>query len=238
MHEAGTAKGEEDLDMKTVTIEKSQEKVPAIILGTMRIDKMEEKEVADLIENAIENGTDFVDTANCYGTKEGDVEALLGKVFHKYPGLRERIVLQSKGGITFYPDGRPYHNYSKEHLLKTLDDSLMRLQTDHLDYFLLHRSDPLFRPEEIAEAFDIMKKTGKVLHFGVSNEVPMGIELIQKYCNVPVEINQMQFSIVHADMCVQPVAANNHDFYAVDRDGGVLNYCRLKDVKKIGRAHV
>lgn len=216
--------------MKTIELGQNKIKVPAIIQGTMRFDALSTDEVAAMFENAIECGTNFVDTANCYGKPEGLVESILGQTFAEHPGLREKLVLQSKGGITFYPDGRPYHNYSKEHLLNTLDASLKRMQTDHLDYFLLHRSDALFRPEEVAEAFEIMHKQGKVLHFGVSNEVPYGIELLQKYCQIPIEVNQMQFSIVHADMCVQPIATNNHEFYAVDRDGGILNYCRLKDI--------
>lgn len=216
--------------MKTILLGQNKIPVPAIIQGTMRFDRLTTKEVAAMFENDLENGTNFVDTANCYGKPEGLVESIIGKTFSENPGLRDKLVLQSKGGITFYPDGRPYHNYSKEHLLKTLDASLSRLQTDHLDYFLLHRVDALFRPEEVAEAFEIMKRDGKVLHFGVSNDVPYGIELLQKYCSVPIEVNQMQFSIAHADMCVQPIATNNHDFYAVNRDGGVLNYCRLKDI--------
>ena len=216
--------------MKTILLGQNKSPVPAIIQGTMRFDRLTTKEVAAMFENDLENGTNFVDTANCYGKPEGLVESIIGKTFAENPGLRDKLVLQSKGGITFYPDGRPYHNYSKEHLLKTLDASLSRLQTDHLDYFLLHRVDALFRPEEVAEAFEIMKRDGKVLHFGVSNDVPYGIELLQKYCSVPIEVNQMQFSIAHADMCVQPIATNNHDFYAVDRDCGVLNYCRLKDI--------
>lgn len=216
--------------MKTILLGQNKIPVPAIIQGTMRFDRLTTKEVAAMFENDLENGTNFVDTANCYGKPEGLVESIIGKTFAENPGLRDKLILQSKGGITFYPDGRPYHNYSKEHLLKTLDASLSRLQTDHLDYFLLHRVDALFRPEEVAEAFEIMKRDGKVLHFGVSNDVPYGIELLQKYCSVPIEVNQMQFSIAHADMCVQPIATNNHDFYAVDRDCGVLNYCRLKDI--------
>lgn len=216
--------------MKTILLGQNTIPVPAIIQGTMRFDRLTTNEVAAMFHNDLENGTNFVDTANCYGKPEGLVESIIGKTFAENPGLRDKLVLQSKGGITFYPDGRPYHNYSKEHLLKTLDASLSRLQTDHLDYFLLHRVDALFRPEEVAEAFDIMKREGKVLHFGVSNDVPYGIELLQKYCSVPIEVNQMQFSIAHADMCVQPIATNNHDFYAVDRDCGVLNYCRLKDI--------
>lgn len=216
--------------MKTVLLGQNKLPGPAIIQGTMRFDRLSTKEVAALLHRGLELGTNFVDTANCYGKPEGLVEGILGETFAENPGLRDRLTLQSKGGITFFPDGRPYHNYSKAHLLKTLDDSLRRMRTDHLDYFLLHRADALFRPEEIAEAFEIMKKAGKVLHFGVSNEVPYGIELMQKYCTVPLEVNQMQFSIVHADMCVQPVATNNHEFYAVDRDGGILNYCRLKDI--------
>lgn len=216
--------------MKTVLLGQNKIPVPAIIQGTMRFDKLSTKEVAQRLENDLALGTNFVDTANCYGKPEGLCESILGNTFRENPGLRDRLILQSKGGITFFPDGRPYHNYSKEHLMKTLDASLARLQTDHLDYFLLHRSDALFEPEEVAAAFEQMKQQGKVLHFGVSNEVPYGIELLQKYCTVPIEVNQMQFSIVHADMCVQPIATNNHDFYAVDRDGGVLNYCRLKDI--------
>lgn len=216
--------------MKMIKLGPDKISVPAIIQGTMRFDSLSTNEIAKMCENAIENGTNFIDTANCYGKPEGFVETLLGKTFTENPGLRERLVVQSKGGITFFEDGRPYHNYSKEHLLKTLDHSLKRMQTDHLDYFLLHRSDALFQPEEVAEAFEIMKKQGKVLHFGVSNEVPYGIELLQKYCSMPIEVNQMQFSVAHADMCVQPIATNNHEFYAVDRDGGILNYCRLKDI--------
>lgn len=216
--------------MKTIKLGQKKHPVPAIIQGTMRFDTLTTKEVAAMFENALENGTNFIDTANCYGKPEGLVESIIGKTLSENPGMRDKLVLQSKGGITFYPDGRPYHNYSKEHLLKTLDNSLSRMQTDYLDYFLLHRVDALFRPEEVAEAFDIMKKQGKVLHFGVSNDVPYGIELLQKYCTVPIEVNQMQFSIAHADMCVQPIATNNHEFYAVDRDAGILNYCRLKDI--------
>jgi len=216
--------------MKTIFLGQSKIPAPAIIQGTMRFDGMTTKEVAAMFNLALENRTNFIDTANCYGKPEGLVESIIGKTFAENPGLRDKMVVQSKGGITFYADGRPYHNYSKEHLLKTLEASLNRLKTDHLDYFLLHRADALFQPEEIADAFEVMKKEGKVLHFGVSNEVPYGIELIQKYCSMPIEINQMQFSIVHADMCVQPIATNNHDFYAIDRDGGILNYCRLKDI--------
>ena len=216
--------------MKMIPLGQNKTPSPAIIQGTMRFDRLSTKEIAGMFNLAIENNANYIDTANCYGKPEGLVESILGKTLAENPGLRDKLILQSKGGITFYEDGRPFHNYSKDHLLKTLDASLSRLQTDHLDYFLLHRVDALFRPEEIAEAFEIMKTSGKVLHFGVSNDVPYGIELIQKYCSMPIEVNQMQFSIVHADMCVQPIATNNHDFYAIDRDCGVLNYCRLKDI--------
>lgn len=216
--------------MKNIELGQNKTPSPAIIMGTMRIDDMPIREVTALIENALENGTNYVDTANCYGRDEGNCEKILGETFKGNPGLRDRIVLQSKGGITFYQDGRPFHNYSKEHLIKTLDASLSRLKTDHLDFFLLHRSDALFRPEEVAEAFSLMKRDGKVLRFGISNEIPMNIELLKKYCSVPLEVNQMQFSIVHADMCVQPIATNNRDYYATDRDCSILPYCRLNDI--------
>ena len=107
--------------MKTINLGQNKTPVPAIIQGTMRFDTMSAKEVAGMFDNALENGTNFIDTANCYGKPEGLVESIIGKTFEENPGLRDKLILQSKGGITFYEDGRPYHNYSKEHLLKTLD---------------------------------------------------------------------------------------------------------------------
>ena len=93
------------------------------------------------------------------------------------PSLRDQIILQSKcairPGIAF--------DFSKEHILQSVDDILNRLRTDYLDILLLHRPDTLMEPEEVADAFHTLKAAGKVRHFGVSNQTPMQIELLNKY---------------------------------------------------------
>ena len=73
-------------------------------------------------------------------------------------------------------------------------------ETDYLDILLLHRPDALVEPEEVAEAFDILQQSGKVRNFGVSNQNPMQIMLLQKYVKQPLIANQLQLSITNANM--------------------------------------
>ena len=119
---------------------------------------------------------------------------------------------------------------SKEHILQSVDDILNRLRTDYLDILLLHRPDTLMEPEEVADAFHTLKAAGKVRHFGVSNQTPMQIELLNKYLDEPLLINQMQFSIAHCPMINSGINANMYNDSAINRDGGILEYCRLKDI--------
>jgi predicted oxidoreductase len=139
--------------------------------------------------------------------------------------LREKIILQSKCGIR---PGR--YDFSKEHILDSVDGILKRLKTDYLDILLLHRPDALVEPEEVAEAFDALKSSGKVLNFGVSNQNPMQIQLLQKSLNQPIIINQLQLSVAHASLITQGQHVNMQDAFAVNRDGSVLDYCRLNDI--------
>jgi len=108
---------------------------------------------------------------------------------------------------------------------------------DHADIYssgeseilLLHRPDALVEPEEVAEAFSILHKSGKVRHFGVSNQRPMQIELLRKYVKQPIIANQLQLSIAHANMIGSGFYVNMGQEHA-DRDGSVLDYCRLHDI--------
>ena len=155
---------------------------------------------------------------------EGQCEELFGKALT--PSLRDQIILQSKcairPGIAF--------DFSKEHILQSVDDILNRLRTDYLDILLLHRADTLMEPEEVADAFHTLKAAGKVRHFGVSNQTPMQIELLNKYLDEPLLINQLQFSIAHCPMINSGINANMYNDSAINRDGGILEYCRLKDI--------
>ncbi len=209
--------------MKTITLNNTNLSIPEIGMGCMRIVELENADaVKGWVDTALEHGINFFDHADIYG--KGRCEELFGQVLT--PSLREKIILQSKcsirPGIAF--------DFSKEHILNSVDGILKRLNTEHLDILLLHRPDALMEPEEVADAFRILKESGKVRHFGVSNQTPMQMELLSKYCDEPLLINQLQLSIAHCPMINSGINANMYNDSGINRDGGVLEYCRLKDI--------
>lgn len=211
------------INMKTITLNNTNLSIPEIGMGCMRIVELENADaVKGWVETALEHGINFFDHADIYG--KGRCEELFGQVLT--PSLREKIILQSKcsirPGIAF--------DFSKEHILNSVDGILKRLNTEYLDILLLHRPDALMEPEEVADAFRILKESGKVRHFGVSNQTPMQMELLSKYCDEPLLINQLQLSIAHCPMINSGINANMYNDSGINRDGGVLEYCRLKDI--------
>ncbi len=135
------------------------------------------------------------------------------------------MLLQTKCGIR-----KGSFDFSKEHILEAVDGSLKRLQTDYLDVLLLHRPDALVEPEEVAEAFNILQDSGKVKYFGVSNQNPMQIELLKKFVKQPIIFNQLQFSITNTGMIDAGINVNMEIDPSINRDGSILDYCRLKDI--------
>lgn len=211
------------INMKTITLNNTNLSIPEIGMGCMRIVELENADaVKGWVDTALENGINFFDHADIYG--KGRCEELFGQVLT--PSLREKIILQSKcsirPGIAF--------DFSKEHILNSVDGILKRLNTEYLDTLLLHRPDALMEPEEVADAFRILKESGKVRHFGVSNQTPMQMELLSKYCDEPLLINQLQLSIAHCPMINSGINANMYNDSGINRDGGILEYCRLKDI--------
>ena len=141
---------------------------------------------------------------------------------------REDVIIQSKCGLNFAVNE---FDWTKEDILSSVDGSLRRLQVDHLDTLLLHRPDLLFDPEEVAEAFDTLEKAGKVRWFGVSNVVPMQIELLRRYVKQPLVIDQVQLSLEQSQLIDQELYMNNKTTeLSISRDGNLLDYCRLKDI--------
>ena len=206
--------------MKKFNLGKSDLIVPAVAVGCMRIWNMSDKDLAEHLDYCITQGLNFFDHADIYG--KGRSEERFCEVFAQLPYKREDIILQSKCGI------RPnMYDFSKEHILASVDGSLKRLGTDYLDVLLLHRPDALCEPEEVAEAFDILKSSGKVRYFGVSNHRPLQIELLKQYVNQELLVNQLQFGPAHSTMITSGIEANMVTDGAVDRDGGVLDYSRL-----------
>ena len=210
--------------MRYVKLGGTSIQVPAVIAGCMRIDNEDVQAVEKLIQTAMECGMNFFDHADIYGN--GNCETVMGKALTNMPGIREKIILQSKCGIV---PGVMY-DFSKEHIIKSVEGSLSRLKTDYLDILLLHRPDALMEPEEVAEAFDKLHASGKVRHFGVSNHKPMQMELLKKYVNQPLLVNQLQLSVTNTNMITNGMEVNMLTEGAIDRDGSVLDYCRLNDI--------
>jgi predicted oxidoreductase len=189
----------------------------------MRISEMSNQEISHLVHTAIEGGINFFDHADIYGG--GQSEARFAEALGMTPQLRETIILQSKCGIR-----QGMFDFSKEHILEAVDGSLKRLQTEYLDVLLLHRPDTLVEPEEVAEAFTILEESGKVRYFGVSNQNPMQIELLKKFVRQPLIINQLQLSITNTGMIDAGINVNMEIDPSIDRDGSILDYCRLHDI--------
>ncbi|MDO7906293.1 aldo/keto reductase family oxidoreductase [Paenibacillus sp. JX-17] len=209
--------------MRTMKLGSSTLELPVISVGCMRLNSLDSNEAERFVQTALEEGANFFDHADIYGG--GACEEIFADAIHMNDDVREKIVLQSKCGIR-----QGMFDFSKEHILNSVDGILQRLKTDYLDVLLLHRPDALVEPEEVAEAFDKLESSGKVRHFGVSNQKPMQIELLKKYVQQPLVANQLQLSITNANMISNGINVNMENESAVDRDGSILDYCRLNDI--------
>ncbi|MGO1316157.1 MAG: aldo/keto reductase [Cellulomonadaceae bacterium] len=197
-----------------------------IILGLMRIQEKSDEEIRDLVRTARDNGVTYFDHADIYGSSVHGCEARFGEALDLTPAERAEVTIQTKCGIR---DG--YFDFSREHIVEAVEGSLEALRTDYIDVLLLHRPDTLVEPDEVARAFGELHAAGKVLHFGVSNHTPGQIELLKRSVTQPLVVNQLQLSITHAPLIAQGMAANmTESEQSVDRDGGILDYCRLNDV--------
>ena len=211
--------------MKKIRFGKTDLQVPAVAVGCMRIDGLDKKAAASFVGKALELGANFFDHADIYGGNR--CEEKFAEALASAGAARGDVILQSKCGIV---PGKMY-DFSKEHIVGSVEGSLRRLKTDYLDSLLLHRPDALVEPEEVAEAFESLHSSGKVKYFGVSNHNTAQIKLLQKYVKFPIVANQLQFSITNAEMVTAGIHVNiAGDEYAVDRDGGVLDFCRLEDI--------
>lgn len=201
--------------------------VPAIALGCMRISRMPVREVTELIAGAFDCGINFFDHADIYGG--GRSEEVFSEALKSSGLRRDQLILQSKCGI-HAADGPAYFDFSREHILGSVDGILRRLQTDYLDVLLLHRPDALVEPEEVAEAFAALEKAGKVRRFGVSNHSPCQIELLQQALPQKLLFNQLQLSLAFTGMVDAGLNVNMKNDNSVDHDNGILDYCRLRGI--------
>lgn len=210
--------------MNKIKIEKSGIYVPPIAIGCMRLNGLSKSELEYHIKTTLDMGLNFYDHADIYGG--GTCESVFAEAINMNATIREKMILQSKTSIV---PGICY-NSSKKYIIDSVDGILKRLQTEYLDFLLLHRPDALLDPAEVAETFDLLKKDGKVRHFGVSNFNSTQIQLLNKYFDGGIAVNQMQFSVVHSGMIDHGLQVNMMTDGSIDRDGGILDFCRLNDI--------
>ena len=210
--------------MKYIKTFSDNKEVSQVALGCMRISNMSDKEADFYLNNAVELGINYFDHADIYG--RGKCEEVFGAALKRNPALRDKIYIQTKCSIV---PGSMY-DFSKEHILKSVDGSLKRLGIEHIDVLLLHRPDLLMEPSEVAEAFNELESTGKVSAFGVSNHSALQIELLQREVKQKLAINQMQLSITNANMIASGANVNLPCDDGVNYDGYLRDYCRLKGI--------
>ena len=184
------------------------------------------------IQTALECGINFFDHADIYCF--GKSEIIFGEFLKENANLRDEIILQSKCGICLgnHPEeGLPARfDLSFSHIIESVDGSLKRLQTDYLDILLLHRPDPLVEPEEVARAFDLLHRTGKVRRFGVSNHSPAQIELLRACVDQPIAVNQIEYNPIHTVLHDAAIHANMKRPEYGNPGEGIIEYCRLHGI--------
>ncbi len=210
--------------------------IPVMAIGLMHLNKLNLYQAEEYISTCLEMGLNFFENADIYGMDGGPFgycEEFFAKAAHMTPSVREKMILQTKCGFTeIQPgQGKPETiDLSKDYILKEANDSLKRLKTDYIDVYMLHAPDALADPAEIAEALDELYVSGKIRYIGVSNFNTTQLMLLQKYVKQPIVTNQLMMSVVNSGLISRGMYVNMDDMCAIDRDGGVLDYCRLNDI--------
>ena len=202
-------------------------------LGGAQIDQsltqQDIKHAEQAIDAALSIGITMFDHADVY--RRGKAEEAFGHILHSRPGLREQITIQSKCGVRLGEGGvAVQYDLSKSWILRAVDETLRRLQTEYLDILLLHRPDPLVQYEEVSEAFTSLTQSGKVRYFGVSNMSATQMLELERHVAEPLVVNQLEMSLGTRDWIEQDVLINEHGLDASFPDG-TLQYCQAHDVQ-------
>ena len=214
--------------MKQISIGGGALSASRIALGCMRISRTTKENADRLVKTALELGIDFFDHADVYGA--GNSERVFGEILDLKSSIREKIKIQSKCTLVRDAVQTLYNDQSKDYIIASVDNSLKRLKTEYLDVFLLHQPDTLVEPEEVADAFHILRTTGKVRYFGVSNHKPYQIMLLEKDTDEKIIVNQLQLSAAHTGLIDASNPMKLKDEFTVDGTGDILTWCRLNDI--------
>jgi predicted oxidoreductase len=189
------------MSVGSIHLSQAGPQVSRLALGMWRLMTwgLDDAGLLDLIHTAIDLGITTFDHADIYGDYR--CEERFGRALAREPGLRHRLQLVTKCGIMPVSDRRPVHKVKhydtgRAHILVSVDNSLRDLRSDHIDLLLIHRPDPLMDADEVAEAFHALRRSGKVLHFGVSNFTPWQFELLASRLDFALVTNQIEFSLL------------------------------------------
>ncbi|MBN2029992.1 aldo/keto reductase [bacterium] len=178
--------------------------VSRIVLGLWRLADwgMSRSELLDLIKQCLNLGITTFDHADIYG--DYTCEQIFGEALIESPDLRQRMQIATKCGIKLVSKNRPDHRLklydtSRKHIITSVENSLQMLQTDYVDLLMIHRPDPFMDAEEVAEAFSMLHRSGKVRFFGVSNFLPAQFDLLSSFLDLPLVTNQIEISVAHLD---------------------------------------
>lgn len=174
--------------------------------------ELSSQEILTLIQQTMELGISTFDHADIYGNY--NCERLFGDALKGNKSIRKEMQIITKCGIKLISDTFPktkikHYDYTCEHIVASVEQSLSNLQTDYIDILLLHRPSPFFAPEEVAKAFAHLKESGKVLHFGVSNFTPQQFDTLDSYLDSALVTNQVEIS----PYCLEHFENGNIDFF-------------------------
>ena len=196
--------------------------VSRIAQGCMRLSD-DRGQAVTTVRAALDQDINFFDHADIYG--RGKREEVFSEIWGDVPGLRDKVILQSKCGIR-----SAQFDFSYEHITQSVEGSLHRLKTDYLDVLLLHRPDALVEPEEVARAFDYLHQAGKVRFFGVSNHTAAQIQLLQTCVEQPLVANQLEFNVIHTHLVNDGIIFNRDDRSMASRSEGTLEFLRMHNI--------
>ncbi|MEM9303057.1 MAG: aldo/keto reductase [Pseudomonadota bacterium] len=192
--------------------------------------KADERHAQAAVDGALAAGITVFDHADIY--RHGKAETVFGRLLAARPALRDRLIIQSKCGIRLGDGGRPQHyDLSRAWIERSVEGTLTRLGIDCLDLLLLHRPDALMEPEEIAAAFDGLKRSGKVRHFGVSNMHAGQIELLAATSDEPLVVNQVEASLAVPDLFLEGLLAGHPDHPTQRFVAGTVEHARRTGVQ-------
>ncbi|MEO1246770.1 MAG: aldo/keto reductase [Pseudomonadota bacterium] len=187
--------------MQTIPLGNSDTEVSRLVYGCMRLvgdgSAGQRARGKRAILAAVDAGYTIFDHADIYAG--GECESLFGEVLAESPALRDQLFIVSKCGIRFAgdpdEDAPQRYDFSRAHIVRSVEASLSRLRIERLDLLLLHRPDYLFDAREVAATLVELEMSGKVRRFGVSNFSPSQVLLLNAACELPIEVNQLEINL-------------------------------------------